>query len=290
MRPIARRFLERTRVKRSAGWAGTREQSRHCVNEAWHRAANARRAGERDGASGGGGFGLSRGVLRNGRATRSRWTGPRRRIQSRRCASDARRAGERDGASVEEAVFGLSRGASGKDARQGPAGLGRDAEQSRPCAHEARGAGERHGASGGGGCGLSRGATGANARQVPLEWAATRKKISAMRFQRSASGRAARRVWRRRLRAYRAALLERTRDKVPLDWAMAQNNLGAALQMLGEREAETDKAKGCATLKTARDHYAAALEDFQQAGASLLCGGGARQRCAARRHRAPLRG
>ncbi len=68
--------------------------------------------------------------------------------------------------------------------------------------------------------------------------------------------------------AYRAALQERTRDKVPLDWAMTQNNLGNALRALGEREAETDKAKGCATLKTAREHYAAALEEFGRAGAS----------------------
>ncbi len=29
--------------------------------------------------------------------------------------------------------------------------------------------------------------------------------------------------------AYRAALLERTRERVPLDWATTQNNLGAAL-------------------------------------------------------------
>ena len=36
--------------------------------------------------------------------------------------------------------------------------------------------------------------------------------------------------------AYRAALEERTRDRVPLDWAMTQNNLGTALFDLGERE------------------------------------------------------
>ena len=33
--------------------------------------------------------------------------------------------------------------------------------------------------------------------------------------------------------AYRAALEERTRERVPLDWATTQNNLGAALAMLG---------------------------------------------------------
>jgi hypothetical protein len=36
--------------------------------------------------------------------------------------------------------------------------------------------------------------------------------------------------------AYRAALEERTRDRVPLDWATTQNNLGTALATLGARE------------------------------------------------------
>jgi hypothetical protein len=39
--------------------------------------------------------------------------------------------------------------------------------------------------------------------------------------------------------AYRAALEERTRDRVPLDWAQTQNNLGIALWTLGERESGT---------------------------------------------------
>jgi hypothetical protein len=33
--------------------------------------------------------------------------------------------------------------------------------------------------------------------------------------------------------------LERTRDRVPLDWAMTQNNLGIALETLGKRESGT---------------------------------------------------
>ena len=37
------------------------------------------------------------------------------------------------------------------------------------------------------------------------------------------------------------ALKERTRERVPLDWAMTQNNLGNALSMLGEREGVTDR-------------------------------------------------
>src|SRR5262249_13156182 len=39
--------------------------------------------------------------------------------------------------------------------------------------------------------------------------------------------------------AYRDALKERTRERVPLDWAMTQNNLGSALWTLGEREGDT---------------------------------------------------
>jgi tetratricopeptide (TPR) repeat protein len=41
--------------------------------------------------------------------------------------------------------------------------------------------------------------------------------------------------------AYRDALQERTRDRVPLDWAMTQNNLGNALQTLGGREGSSDR-------------------------------------------------
>jgi tetratricopeptide (TPR) repeat protein len=55
--------------------------------------------------------------------------------------------------------------------------------------------------------------------------------------------------------AYRAALEERTRDRVPLDWAMTQNNLGNALATLGER------ASGTARLEEAVSAYRAALEE-----------------------------
>jgi len=39
----------------------------------------------------------------------------------------------------------------------------------------------------------------------------------------------------------REALKERTRARVPLDWAMMQSNLGVALSRLGEREGGTGK-------------------------------------------------
>ena len=38
---------------------------------------------------------------------------------------------------------------------------------------------------------------------------------------------------------YRAALEERPRGRVPLEWAETQNNLGIALMTLGERESGT---------------------------------------------------
>jgi hypothetical protein len=43
------------------------------------------------------------------------------------------------------------------------------------------------------------------------------------------------------LAAYRAALQEQTRERVPLDWATTQNNLGNALIRLGERDIWTVK-------------------------------------------------
>ena len=43
--------------------------------------------------------------------------------------------------------------------------------------------------------------------------------------------------------AYRAALEEWTRERVPLDWATTQNNLGNALGALGERESGTARLR-----------------------------------------------
>ena len=55
--------------------------------------------------------------------------------------------------------------------------------------------------------------------------------------------------------AYRAALQELTRERVPLEWAGTQNNLGTALKTLGERES------GTAGLEAAVTAYRAALEE-----------------------------
>ena len=55
--------------------------------------------------------------------------------------------------------------------------------------------------------------------------------------------------------AYREALKECTRERVPLDWATTQNNLGTALQTLGERES------GTARLEEAVAAYREALKE-----------------------------
>ena len=57
------------------------------------------------------------------------------------------------------------------------------------------------------------------------------------------------------IEAYRELLPLWTRERVPLDWAMTQNNLGAALSALGERES------GTAGLEEAVAAYRAALLD-----------------------------
>ncbi len=56
--------------------------------------------------------------------------------------------------------------------------------------------------------------------------------------------------------AYREALKERTRERVPLDWAMTQNNLGTALRCLGERESGTQRLEqAVATYREALKEY-----------------------------------
>jgi tetratricopeptide (TPR) repeat protein len=56
--------------------------------------------------------------------------------------------------------------------------------------------------------------------------------------------------------AFRAALLEWTRERVPLQWATTQNNLGNALRTLGERES------GTARLEQAVAAFRAALLEW----------------------------
>jgi hypothetical protein len=58
--------------------------------------------------------------------------------------------------------------------------------------------------------------------------------------------------------AYRDALTEGTRDRVPLDWAFTMENLGLAQMALGERTADL------ATAETAIQSIAAALAVFRE--------------------------
>ncbi len=63
--------------------------------------------------------------------------------------------------------------------------------------------------------------------------------------------------------AYREALKECTRKRVPLGWAMTQNNLGNALATLGERES------GTARLNEAVSAYREALKEFTRERVAL---------------------
>ena len=63
--------------------------------------------------------------------------------------------------------------------------------------------------------------------------------------------------------AYRAALEERTQERVPLDWAMTQNNLGNALRGLGLMRGSE------ALIEEAIAAYRAALEERTQARVPL---------------------
>ena len=55
--------------------------------------------------------------------------------------------------------------------------------------------------------------------------------------------------------AYNATLQVCTRERVPLDWATTQNNLGNALRALGERDSSTER------LEQAVAAYNAALQE-----------------------------
>ena len=119
---------------------------------------------------------------------------------------------------------------------------------------DARGAGGRNGAHRGGGRSVSRGAQGKDAgsgfARVGDDTEQSRQ--CAMHPRRSESGTA---PLEDAVAAYRAALEERTRERVPLQWAETQANLGNALGRLGERES------GTAKLEEAVAAYRAALEE-----------------------------
>jgi tetratricopeptide (TPR) repeat protein/pimeloyl-ACP methyl ester carboxylesterase len=63
--------------------------------------------------------------------------------------------------------------------------------------------------------------------------------------------------------AYHGALREYDRERVPLEWAMTQNNLGNALALLGEHQSEA------AHLEQAVDAFRAALQEYTRERAPL---------------------
>ena len=66
--------------------------------------------------------------------------------------------------------------------------------------------------------------------------------------------------------AYRDALKERTRERVPLDWATTQNNLGTALSALGGRESGTGRLEEAVTAyRDAREAFLGAWSVFREA-------------------------
>jgi hypothetical protein len=64
--------------------------------------------------------------------------------------------------------------------------------------------------------------------------------------------------------ACRAALSKQARKRAPLDWANAQDSLGFALEVLGERDS------GTARLEAAAAAYRAALEERRRERANGL--------------------
>ena len=124
---------------------------------------------------------------------------------------------------------------------------------------------ERHGAAGGGGRRLPRRAQGKHprARAAPLGDDAEQPRQRAHDARGTRERHRAARRGRHRL-PRRAQ--ERTRERVPLDWATTQNNLGTALRTLGERES------GTARLEEAVTAYRDALDGIRPASACRSTG------------------
>ncbi len=95
--------------------------------------------------------------------------------------------------------------------------------------------------------------------RVPLDWAMTQNNLGnalrALGERESGHIESIRRL-EEAVTAYRLALQEYTRERVPLQWAGTQNNLGTALATLGERES------GTARLEEAVAAYHEALKEW----------------------------
>ena len=200
------------------------------------------RAGERDGAAGGGGGGLSRGAGGIGRASAAAARLGGDAEQPRQRAPDARRAGERDGAVWRRRSRPIVR-----RWRKGRASACRSNGRRRRTTSATR---SRRSAS------ARAGRRGWRRRSRPIarRWrkgrasacrstGRRRRTTSAPRSRGSGERESGTARLEEAVAAYRAALEERTRERVPLDWATTQNNLGTALSTLG-RAGERDGAAG----------------------------------------------
>jgi tetratricopeptide (TPR) repeat protein len=99
--------------------------------------------------------------------------------------------------------------------------------------------------------------------RVPLQWAGTQNNLgnALLRLGERESGQveSIRRL-NEAVAAFRAALKEHTRQRVPPEWATTQNNLGEALRALGERE--SGQAESIRLLDKAVAAFRAALEEW----------------------------
>ena len=169
-----------------------------------------------------------------------------------------RTLGERESgtARLEQAVNAFRDALQGMDARARAARLGEDAEQPRQRASDARGTRERHRAAGAGRQRLPRRA----ARNAPASVCRSngrrRRTTSAARLRRSGERESGTARLEQAIRRLPRRAQEYTRERVPLQWAMTQNNLGNALATLGARES------GTARLFEAINAYRNALKEW----------------------------
>jgi hypothetical protein len=112
---------------------------------------------------------------------------------------------------------------------------------------------------------------------VPLAWATTQNNLGAA-LQTLGSREAGTARLEQAVAAYRAALGERTRERVPLDWVHTTENVAVAWEAWG------DKSDDPARWRVALGHAEAALKVHQQAGAEFDIGRatGLRDRLAAK--------
>jgi tetratricopeptide (TPR) repeat protein len=112
--------------------------------------------------------------------------------------------------------------------------------------------------------------------RVPLDWAATQHRLGNVLMRLSELG-----EWdedeearlAEAIAAYRSALQERTRDRVPLDWATTQTALASALARLGERAGKTEGLEqAIATYREALEEETRARVPLRWAKTQILLG------------------